>query len=284
MMLLKKGSKGEDVFFAQIYLNIQVKPIPKLNTDKVFDTKTEETVLFFQKIKGLTQDGIIGPRTWEALNNFDNIEFTTIGLSKFSRQLGNFRNFINYVKKVETDHKTYDQVMNDRRIWQFVNTKNTRRYLITKRGGITNGPTIIDFRHFFAAASESYIARFSRNKGYPIGGNRGSAVLLGLGNEFKQCIDEIIAKRINSCFSKEDLTSNRLGAEFGKLLKIAKSMNSKRSVSDNLNVFLLRYQPVYFEEELRGKINEMPSGKYTAIEALAAVALWFYDLLIPDTY
>jgi len=58
-MLLKKGSKGEDVKKLQEKLGI--------NPDGDFGLKTEDTVKSFQTKNGLTPDGIVGPKTWETI-------------------------------------------------------------------------------------------------------------------------------------------------------------------------------------------------------------------------
>lgn len=62
--VLKKGSKGEDVKELQKILN---KFGYNLVVDGIFGTNTETAVLSFQKLKGLLVDGIVGPKTWAAL-------------------------------------------------------------------------------------------------------------------------------------------------------------------------------------------------------------------------
>lgn len=59
MQTLKKGSKGDDVKTLQRLLNV--------STDGIFGSITEETVKKFQKEHKLYQDGIVGPKTWQAL-------------------------------------------------------------------------------------------------------------------------------------------------------------------------------------------------------------------------
>lgn len=59
MTTLKKGSKGADVVTLQKKLNLQ--------PDGIFGPLTEEAVEEFQKNNGLTVDGIVGPKTWEKL-------------------------------------------------------------------------------------------------------------------------------------------------------------------------------------------------------------------------
>lgn len=59
MSTLKIGSKGIEVKNLQTKLN--------LIADGIFGRLTEEAVRDFQRSKGLTADGIVGPKTWAAL-------------------------------------------------------------------------------------------------------------------------------------------------------------------------------------------------------------------------
>ena len=59
MKTLKKGCIGYDVKVLQRMLH--------LIDDGVFGPITEETVMMFQHEHGLTVDGIVGPKTWDAL-------------------------------------------------------------------------------------------------------------------------------------------------------------------------------------------------------------------------
>lgn len=59
--LLKEGSKGEAVKELQTKLRV--------NADGIFGPKTKAAVIEFQRSKGLTPDGIVGPYTWEQLAN-----------------------------------------------------------------------------------------------------------------------------------------------------------------------------------------------------------------------
>jgi peptidoglycan LD-endopeptidase CwlK len=56
---LKIGSKGKDVERIQRALKVKV--------DGVFGKQTEAAVKAYQKRKGLTADGIVGPKTWNML-------------------------------------------------------------------------------------------------------------------------------------------------------------------------------------------------------------------------
>lgn len=58
-MLLKTGSRGEDVRRVQEILGI--------DADGIFGPKTLAAVKLFQREHGLKEDGIVGPITWDAL-------------------------------------------------------------------------------------------------------------------------------------------------------------------------------------------------------------------------
>ncbi len=62
MKTLKKGDKGREVEDLQKYL--------KLKVDGDFGSKTEDAVKKFQKEKGLTADGVVGEKTWNAMGIF----------------------------------------------------------------------------------------------------------------------------------------------------------------------------------------------------------------------
>ena len=68
---LRVGSSGPNVVVLQVALNriSQNYPaIPKLvATDGIFGSRTEASVQAFQRIFGLTPDGIVGPATWYAI-------------------------------------------------------------------------------------------------------------------------------------------------------------------------------------------------------------------------
>ncbi len=69
---LRLGDAGNDVQEKQIQLNrisVNYPSIPKINpTDGIFGVNTEEAVRAFQRIFGLTVDGIIGNATWYRLS------------------------------------------------------------------------------------------------------------------------------------------------------------------------------------------------------------------------
>lgn len=62
--VVKYGSGGSTVKAAQTLLNAAGANI---GTDGAFGPRTKAAVLAFQKARGLTQDGVVGPQTWAAL-------------------------------------------------------------------------------------------------------------------------------------------------------------------------------------------------------------------------
>ena len=64
-MLLKNGSTGNYVMYLQYGLHIMC--CPPGSFDSKFGSGTENAVKKYQGKKGLTQDGIIGDGTWNAL-------------------------------------------------------------------------------------------------------------------------------------------------------------------------------------------------------------------------
>jgi len=64
-VLLKKGSRGEDVRRLQAGLNQQTAS--GIEEDGIFGTSTEEAVKEYQLLTGLDVDGLVGDATWEAL-------------------------------------------------------------------------------------------------------------------------------------------------------------------------------------------------------------------------
>ncbi len=66
-----RGDRGQDVRFIQSALNTigeSVTEIPRLEVDGVFGARTEAAVRAFQSYFGLTADGVVGPITWQKIN------------------------------------------------------------------------------------------------------------------------------------------------------------------------------------------------------------------------
>jgi hypothetical protein len=68
MALLYRGCQGSEVRALQVKLNTVHKPYPLLNPDGIFGRLTDGAVRSFQSRRGLTSDGIVGPKTQAALD------------------------------------------------------------------------------------------------------------------------------------------------------------------------------------------------------------------------
>lgn len=76
-MILKKGSKGNEVKLVQEFLGIE--------NDGIFGKDTEKAVKKWQSENGLVDDGIVGPATWNAMgiistDNTETVQTTPEGL------------------------------------------------------------------------------------------------------------------------------------------------------------------------------------------------------------
>lgn len=67
--VLRKGDRGEYVKLAQTELIEHGYDVGKWGADGVFGAATEAAVKQFQKDNGLSADGVIGPKTWDALDD-----------------------------------------------------------------------------------------------------------------------------------------------------------------------------------------------------------------------
>ncbi len=68
--VLRQGSRGQDVVTLQYLLDLVSQydsSVPAPAQDGVFGSGTRQSVTAFQRAKGLTADGIVGARTWQAL-------------------------------------------------------------------------------------------------------------------------------------------------------------------------------------------------------------------------
>jgi N-acetylmuramoyl-L-alanine amidase len=65
--MLSKSSKGESVI--QLQVALREVGLYKETIDGFFGDKVQKAVMDFQKIAGLSVDGIVGQQTWNALNN-----------------------------------------------------------------------------------------------------------------------------------------------------------------------------------------------------------------------
>ena len=66
---VKRGSTGEDVVYVQTLLTELGYDLAPYGADGKFGAKTEEAVKNFQRVNGLEADGIVGQKTYAALEN-----------------------------------------------------------------------------------------------------------------------------------------------------------------------------------------------------------------------
>lgn len=72
---LRINSRGDDVRLIQMRLNfisIYYKSVPSVTVDGIFGVRTEQSVIAFQELLGLTPDGIVGLQTWNRINEVYN--------------------------------------------------------------------------------------------------------------------------------------------------------------------------------------------------------------------
>lgn len=71
--LLSEGMRGTSIRILQYMLSVVSAYYPEVsspgNIDGIFGPQTRESVIAFQRLRGLTQDGIVGRETWNALYN-----------------------------------------------------------------------------------------------------------------------------------------------------------------------------------------------------------------------
>lgn len=68
MTTLRKGATGDTVKKLQTELN---RAGAKLKVDGIFGNDTYNAVVAFQSVRGLTVDGVVGPKTWNELLTVD---------------------------------------------------------------------------------------------------------------------------------------------------------------------------------------------------------------------
>ena len=68
--ILSEGARGESVKVIQYLLSVVSEfysNIPRVAIDGIYGPATKNAVIALQRMSGLTQDGIMGPNTWQAL-------------------------------------------------------------------------------------------------------------------------------------------------------------------------------------------------------------------------
>lgn len=158
-----------------------------------------------------------------------------------------------------------------------------QRYLFLSKGSVP----ILDGRHFFAAmcqelSGEMYFAITGHD------GNRINTLLLGIGNELNQCVQETMTKRFNSCFSPEDLGTNRMGYEFAQLVRSSQLAQRPFQTTDLLRSYLGRFGPLSISELHRAtqasgldtvnELNQVPP------ELLRLLLRNLWEFIVPSAY
>ncbi|XZE32451.1 peptidoglycan-binding domain-containing protein [Pirellulaceae bacterium SH501] len=270
--LLQKGSQSSEVMALQLRLNARLQPSPRLIPDGIFGDKTEKAVIEFQKTARIDSDGIVGPITRQVMAARPNVNAPD-ELQKFIPQLGTVSDFQKHIEQVWSA-----SVMSRERFFSNTGIKNfgqaigtNKRYLLVEGDPVA----VVDFRHFFAAASLSYS---NQRHDAPIGGSDGKTELAGLGNELSQCISEGLESKMNSCFSREDLGSNRLGAAFGHKVRLDQR---ETPVPQLFTEFIVTVKPLSPD---RLSQVQLPSRWDLFLESLMAIVHGLDDLLIPEAY
>jgi hypothetical protein len=221
-------------------------------------------------------------------------------LNEISSKIGDVADFVNYVRAIEesipcSTDRTADflKAMTSDGLDDFSSTKSATskrsvRYLALQEGNAN----LVDFRHFFRAAVITYSPeKLPANvKLVAGGGTYGSTLLLGLGNEVGQCVQELwegasfkagfmgvhfeYQNKLNSCFGPEDLGSNRLGASFASKVKESVKAQKFTPVYEQLESFLSALSPVPASEVVADASRiQLANSATTRSEAIHAF-LW----------
>ena len=85
MKTLRKGDKGADVKDLQKKLLALGYTLPKYGADGDFGKETEAAVKAFQQDNGLQADGVVGQKTWEALEKAKPMQLYTVAIPHLAR-------------------------------------------------------------------------------------------------------------------------------------------------------------------------------------------------------
>ena len=301
---MQKGFFSPAVMRAQVRLNLHLGMKPQLRVDGAFDQRTEDAITVFQLARKITVDkaGTLGFVTITELDKEPAMFLVPAAandnmcrglglqpgkpavppkpspeLAKFAAQLGTVDDFVNYLSSVETrvgfPQASPGAVIAAAAAFGDNTLPGGKRYLLVDGG-------VVDFRHFFAAAGERVASTQSSPiiQGSYLSSSEGKTMLYGLANEIGQCIFE---ESRASCFSREDMTSNRLGAAFGETIVINSSMMRSTPPSDILKAQLNLLNPVP-----QAKLDKATSQSRldVVLEVVFAVATGARDLLIPSAY
>jgi hypothetical protein len=86
---LRKGSRGEYVILLQTELTNRGYSCGSSGVDGIFGNGTLAAVKAFQNDHGLTADGIVGPKTWSALEGSEPTVFYTVTIPHLTQEVAN---------------------------------------------------------------------------------------------------------------------------------------------------------------------------------------------------
>lgn len=105
--IIKEGKSGSGVEDLQKILNLFLKENqrPQIETSEEFNEDTKEALIFFQEQNGLDADGIAGPKTYAALNQWQGIGKETVPAVRYvKRSSGHlYQTFLDDLDKSETE-------------------------------------------------------------------------------------------------------------------------------------------------------------------------------------
>ena len=187
-------------------------------------------------------------------------------LREFLKELVSLEEIVGYVAGLEKEKSgSVDDVMKtlaDPHWWGIPageGSQSFKRYLVVRSKGVG----VLDMKHFFAAMVEAYGGfKWRQMTGLPLPGSEARALFLGLMVEAVQC-----AQRSPSCFSAEDLVSNRLGARLGAGLKWTLGSRRSGGLHQEIESFLAGLQPIPASEVKAIRVQS--SGRVT-LEAISA--------------
>lgn len=267
---LRRGTQSADVRLLQIRLNVILNSRTLLEPDGIFGQLTEKVVRRFQENSALSADGIVGPLTRAALAEPPKAQARP-KTAKFVSRLGVVTDFVSHFAiALEACNGNLGLTFKSDEVTDFFSTSSGARYLLVKHDPVR----VIDFRHFFAAAALAY----NNAQDAPLGGSDGKAELVGVGNEIAQCLHEAVRLKINSCFSPEDLGSNRLGAEFAHKLRQSPVGQSPEKVLADL---LMALTPMLPHTIATAKLQNRWD---LFLEALAGILHGLDDLFFPEAW
>jgi hypothetical protein len=223
-----------------------------------------------------------GPTESDFFDTTDDLD--AIHLNEFTAKLASLEDFVAFVETQEKAHPGTGELLNailDSSgciVWgDAKKVKHVKRYLLALDRDIG----IIDMKHFFSAAAETYGNLLSKKMNSParyLDASQGKTVFLGLLNEISQ-----LAFEPDSAFSNEDLVSNRLGASFGESLRIRDSSGplGRKTVTELFRAHMTAYKvaanPVL--EKIRSQ-----SGTQRAVESVRAVLQYLADAAVSSAY